>query len=396
MKRGGSIFAATLAALIVVRVAAMLVAPVFEPSEARYAAISANMARTGDWFVPSFTYKGVYQPFAGKPPFAFQASALSCKALGVSEFAVRLPSLVSWLALLAILYWSVRRTSSRDAAMLAVGLCATTVSLYMMSGICMTDALLVCCVSGALLLYATRDTSLYPAVALLLALGTVVKGPVALALFGLPALADSVIARRLPPLPLKRTLLSLFLLVAVVVSYFAAVEANQPGFLRYFIVNENIMRFLVHDYGDKYGAGRETFRGMAVVWTLVATLPWSLVPFFRRRLPSLSFHTLSILCITLFWCLTSRVPFTYLLPVAPLFAAHLATRPEEFGIEPTRLRRLVPFAAALACVVLCGALSYTYAFNRKKMPGASAPMKVSDHYFSYEFYNGPWGEGAPK
>ena len=92
MKRGGSIFAAALAALIVVRVAAMLVAPVFEPSEARYAAISANMARTGDWFVPSFTYKGVYQPFAGKPPFAFQASALSCKALGVSEFAVRLPS----------------------------------------------------------------------------------------------------------------------------------------------------------------------------------------------------------------------------------------------------------------------------------------------------------------
>ena len=173
-------------------------------------------------------------------------------------------------------------------------------------------------------------------------------------------------------------------------------EANQPGFLRYFIVNENIMRFLVHDYGDKYGAGRETFRGMAVVWALVATLPWSLVPFFRRRLPSLSFHTLSILCITLFWCLTSRVPFTYLLPVAPLFAAHLATHPEEFGLDAARLRRLVPFAAALACVVLCGALSYTYAFNRKKMPGASAPMKVSDHYFSYEFYNGPWGEGAPK
>ena len=133
MKRGGSIFAATLAALIVVRVAAMLVAPVFEPSEARYAAISANMARTGDWFVPSFTYKGVYQPFAGKPPFAFQASALACTAFGVSEFAVRLPSLVSWLVLLAILCYSVRKTSSHEASILAVGLCATTVSLYMMT-----------------------------------------------------------------------------------------------------------------------------------------------------------------------------------------------------------------------------------------------------------------------
>ena len=396
MKRSVSIFAAALAALIVVRVGAMFVAPVFEPSEARYAAISANMARTGDWFVPSFTYKGVYQPFAGKPPFAFQASALSCRAFGVSEFAVRLPSLVAWLALLAVLYYSVRKTSSRDAAVLAVGLCATTVPLYMISGVCMTDALLVGCVSGALLLYGARDTALYPAIALLLALGTVVKGPVALALFGLPALADAVVARRLPPLPLKRTLLSLSIFSVVVVSYFAAVEANQPGFLRYFIVNENIMRFLVHDYGDKYGAGRETFRGMAVVWTLVATLPWSLVPIFRRRLPSLSFHTLSILCITLFWCLTSRVPFTYLLPVAPLFAAHLATHPEEFGLDAARLRRLVPPAAAIACAVLCGALACGYAFSRKKMPGAAAPKKVSGSYFSYEFYNGPWGKGAPQ
>ena len=385
-----------LSILVIVRVAAMFVAPPFEPSEARYAAISANMARTGDWFVPSFTYKGVYQPFAGKPPFAFQASALACTALGVSEFAVRLPSLVSWLVLLAILCYSVRKTSSHEASILAVGLCATTVSLYMMSGVCMTDALLVCCVSGALLLYAARDTSLYPAVSLLLAVGTVVKGPVALALFGLPALADAVIARRLPPLPPRRTLLSIAVFSAVVFSYFAAVEMNQPGFLRYFIVNENIMRFLVHDYGDKYGAGRETFRGMAVVWTLVATLPWSLVPLVRRRLPSLSFHMLSILCITLFWCLTSRVPFTYLLPVAPLFAAHLAMHPEEFGLDAARLRKLVPLAAALACVVLCGALSYAYMFNRKKMPGASAPMKISGSYFSYEFYNGPWGKGAPK
>lgn len=115
MKRYVPMFAAALVALIVIRAAAMLVAPVFEPSEARYAAISANMARTGDWFVPSFTYKGVYQPFAGKPPFAFQAAALSCKAFGVGEFAVRLPSLVAWLALLAVLYWSVRRTSSYSA-----------------------------------------------------------------------------------------------------------------------------------------------------------------------------------------------------------------------------------------------------------------------------------------
>ena len=40
--------ACVLAALLSVRLIVMAVSPVFEPSEARYAAISANMARTGD------------------------------------------------------------------------------------------------------------------------------------------------------------------------------------------------------------------------------------------------------------------------------------------------------------------------------------------------------------
>ena len=143
----------------------------------------------------------------------------------------------------------------------------------------------------------------------------------------------------------------------IVVPYFWAVERHQPGFLRYFLVNENLMRFLVSDYGDKYGAGRETFRGMAAVWALVVTLPWSLVFVFRRASdwrrtrPTRSFPLLSVIVITLFWCLTSRVPISYLLP------AVLATP--------------------------------------KKMAGRSVGPKISDHYFSYEFYHGPWGEGAP-
>ena len=396
MRKNIAILVSALAVLILVRAAVSFIVPPFEPSEARYAAIAANMARTGDWFVPRFTYEGVYQPFAGKPPFAFQASALACKMLGVNKFAVRVPALVSWFVLLAILYHAVSKTSSREAAMLAVAICASTVSLFAIAGICMTDAPLICCVSGALLLYATRDTSSYPAISLLLALGTIIKGPVALAQFMLPVLADAAVARRLPPTPLRRTFISVMVFFAVVIPYFAIVEMAQPGFLRYFLLNENLMRFLVHDYGDKYGAGRETFRGMAVLWTLVVTMPWSLVPVFKWRLPSLSFHTLAVLSITLFWCLTSRVPLTYLMPVAPLFAAHLAEHHAEFGIEAAQMRKLVLAAAVVSCVVLCAVFASTYCFSRKKMPGCSAPPKVSDRYFSYEFYHGPWGKGAPR
>jgi len=44
--------------LIAARLTIMAVTPVFEPSEARYAAISANMARRGDWFTPAKGQQG--------------------------------------------------------------------------------------------------------------------------------------------------------------------------------------------------------------------------------------------------------------------------------------------------------------------------------------------------
>ena len=142
-----------LCVLLGARLLIMATTPVFEPSEARYAAISANMARTGNWFVPSFTYEGAYQRFAGKPPLVFQAAAACCRVFGVNEFAVRLISFLSFLLLLVIVYYAVSISASRSAALLATGLCATSVALYATVGFCMIDSLLTCCVAGALLLY---------------------------------------------------------------------------------------------------------------------------------------------------------------------------------------------------------------------------------------------------
>ena len=162
------------------------------------------------------------------------------------------------------------------------------------------------------------------------------------------------------------------------------------------------MRFLVRDYGDKYGAGRETFRGMAAIWALVVTLPWSLFLVFRRpsdwrrTRPFGSFLLLSVIVITLFWCLTSRVPIAYLLPVVPLFAAYLSTEGGKLGISRHAMLRFMPWAAAVAVLVLSAVIAAVWICNPKKMPGRSAEPKVSDHYFSYEFYHEPWGKGAPK
>ena len=81
-----------LVALAIVRLAVMVVAPVFDPSEGRYAAICANMAESGDFLVPRFIHNRVFQSFDGKPPLLFQLGGAFCTVLGRREIAVRLPS----------------------------------------------------------------------------------------------------------------------------------------------------------------------------------------------------------------------------------------------------------------------------------------------------------------
>lgn len=401
-----------LGGILAVRLIIMAGSPLFEPSEARYAAISANMARTGDWFTPRFTYKGVYQTFAGKPPFSFQMAAACTKMLGINEFAVRIPSFASFLILLWIVYSTVRAKAPRQNAALAVGICATSVALYSTAGFCMMDSALTCCVSGALLLYwrASDITGagfrlfVLAGIGMLLGLGMLVKGPVSLALFGLPVLADAFLNRRWGRRLFLDGALVLLIFSMIAVPYFLTVELRQPGFLKYFLLNENILRFLIQEYGDRYGSGRETFRGMAVIWTWVVMLPWSFMLLFcikrplKRELSAAkeTFPLLSAIAICLFWCLTSRVPVAYLLPTVPLLSVALAIKGDKIGVKCATIQKLLPLAALAAVAVLAGTLAAVRMSKPQKLPGTSAQPKGKGNYFSFEFYNHPWGIGSPK
>ena len=394
-----------LGALLLARITMMVVFPVFEPSEARYAAISANMARTGDWLVPHFTYKGVYRPFSGRPPLVFQTSALVCRAFGVSSFAVRVAPFASFLVLLATLFAVVKRLSGAKCALAAAMACSTSVALYATAGFCMTDVPLTCCTTGALLAYALfREKPSFAAplwTGVLLGCGMLVKGPVVLAICGVAVVADAAINRRWKTFFNFRWLIVIPVILVVSAPWFVLMHREDPEFLQYFFINENLLRFLVHDYGDRYGAGRETFKGMALIWAIVVTLPWSLLPIKElggrwRRLTwkkqswiPQDFFLVSSIAITAFWCLTSRVPIAYLLPVVPLFSVYVARR---WGKD---IERFFPLAALVSPTVLILTLLSAAIFS-DKLPGAAAKPKLRGNSYSYEFYHGPWGKGAPQ
>ena len=391
-----------LAAMAVIRLALMATVPVFEPSEARYAAISANMARSGDYVVPHFTHNLEYQSFDGKPPLVFQAGGLFCELFGVNEFAVRLFPFLSAALLLLILYHGVKRFSSAQTARLAVVICASCTAFYAAAGIAMTDMTLACCVSGALILYRCFLDGFawrYAAgVMALMGAGMIVKGPVALVMFGLPAVVDAVVNRRWKGIFNWKWLATAPIFFLIAVPWFVLVEQRNPGAVWYFFYNENFMRFISHDYGDKYGAGREAFRGVSILWAIVATLPWALIPLwdiFRRFRKSSnqtikqsnnsswrSFEFLSLAAIVGFWCLTSRVLIYYLFPVIPLFAAGIALEGDR-----AVLRKMMPWCVGLSCVALVGAL-VGGTFLSDKMQGAKTKFHPLENHYAYEFYHG--------
>ena len=386
----------------------MALVPVFDPSEARYATLAANMARSGDFVVPHFTHQGVYQSFDGKPPLVFQAGGLFVKAFGTEnkyalQFAVRLFPLLSAALLLYLVFLSVRSRADGDTARLAVAITATTSAFFAAAGISMTDMTLTLPVAGALLVYDLIERTQHPwlmraLVAALLAGGMLPKGPVAIALFGVGAFADAILHQRLKRLFDWRWLVVAPIFLVITVPWFVLVEQRNPGSVWYFFYNENFLRFVTHDYGDKYGAGREKFRGIAIIWALIATLPWVLLPLaglkkfiaggtWRRSwalLRGMDFALTAAAAITLFWCLTSRVLLYYLFPVMPLFAVYLALSEER-----ELVKRFMKPVAALTAFVITGALIGGMCFS-DKMQGDKTP-NFQGYYnrYSYEFYHGP-------
>ena len=394
MKNNALLFSLVL--VVLVRLILAVTTPVFDTSEARYAAISANMARTGDFLVPHFTYHNEYQSFDGKPPLLFQLAGISTRVFGVNEFAVRLPGLLFATILLFLLYHVILVLSDKDkiAAKLTVVMTATCTAYIALIGFCMTDGLLVTAVSGAILSHAalvkSQNKNWSLLVFILLALGMLIKGPVALVEFGIPILIDLIVNRRWHILKLYRWTLGITLFTLIATPWFILMTRKNPDFLSYFFIHENLLRFLIKDYGDKYGAGRETFRGMSIIWSWIVLLPWSLFPKAYtcpwKTKEASAILGWGVIGITGFWCLTSRVPMAYLMPIVPLATTWcVLSVTSEARIK---MVKLCPIAAIITTVALLIGILGGMVFSNK-MQGAKAPYKPNR--YSFEFYHGIHG-----
>ena len=257
--------------------------PLLDPTEGRYATVGQHMLLSGDWITPHTYEDGAMIPFLGKPPLSFQATALSYALFGMNEVASRIPTLLATIfsALLTGIFAT--RVFSREVGILSVIILLSSGLVFFLAGFCMTDPLLMLGVTGAVVglgLHLHEGSKRESPWAYLffgsLGIGMLTKGPVALVLAGFPLFLWWCIRYRSGAGTLRLPWLGgVALFCIITIPWYALSEIRNPGFLYYFFVNENLLRFITPEYGDRYGSAHTRFRGFIWIMLLGAFAPWS-------------------------------------------------------------------------------------------------------------------------
>jgi len=269
---------AFLGVVFLIRLLSLGAYPLVDPFESRYAEMARKAVETQNWLIPQIDYG---MPYWGKPPLAVWINALSVSAFGVSEFSVRLSALLLCGGIAWIVYALAATRAEKAQAVAAPALLSGMALFFVMAGTVAVDECLsfgVALAMASFWLAMTTKKSVHGYVFFLgLAIGLLSKGPVTLALTGLPILLWALLRRQWREvwegLPWVKGGL---LMLALSLPWYLIAEHRMPGFLEYFIVGEHWKRFTEPGWqGDRYGGGRAHAKGMIWLYWLLASLPWS-------------------------------------------------------------------------------------------------------------------------
>jgi len=236
--------------------------------EPRYAQVAREMLARHDWITPTLGRT----PWLEKPPLYYWEAMLAYSALGVSDWAARLPSAVDATCMILAVYFFLRRFRS-DAELDGALMTASAAGVIGFARAASMDMPLAATFTiGLLAWYAwqqTENKSSLAAFYVFIALGTLAKGPVALVLAAtvIVAFAFAKGDARL----ILRTLWvpGIVLFCAVAMPWYVAIQLRNPGFFHEFILQHNLARFGTNLYHH-----REPFWYYAPV-TLIALAPWT-------------------------------------------------------------------------------------------------------------------------
>ena len=240
---------------------------VIDYDEGYYSQPSIRMAENSDWVTP---YANDVR-FLEKPPLLYWITAASFKTFGIREVALRLPTSLAIIALACTIMSAARRTMGSQAAVIA-GFCAAfSVGTYLFTMETLHDIWLVLFLTTAMTAFlhwwTDPDRPLVPALVFYVALA---GGMMCKSLIGVAFPIGIVVLfffweRRLPTLRSLHLLPGGLLFLMLVVPWHWLAENRNDGFLEFFFVGEQFLRFM----------GK---RELPVLWSVPLLTFWTLVP----------------------------------------------------------------------------------------------------------------------
>ena len=118
-----------------------------DADETRYADMARGMLLSKDFITPYLDGK----IFWDKPPLFFWLLCLSYKCLGISEFSVRIPSVLSVLTAIVALFFAVKKTATTKVAIVSAMMLATSVEFVIFAKVSILDMVLTSNITLSLL-----------------------------------------------------------------------------------------------------------------------------------------------------------------------------------------------------------------------------------------------------
>lgn len=318
----GRILALILALDAVLLLSVIPCAPLSRIDEGQIAEVSREMVTGRDWLTPKLGQI----PFAAYPPLAYWLIAPSGMAFGFNEFAMRLPTVLAALALLAAVAFLAKRLAGPEAGLAAAVMLATTPACFVQSVVCRADTLTTAFAVWAFERFVAwadggrrnRDLALMYG---LVSLGILAKGPLAIAMLGLGGLSWFLVRREWKLLLGMKFWIGIPAAALIVVPwYYLVYRANGWAFLHENLFLENL---------NAYGAGYQQKRPWFFYFKqLPLLMPWLLVLPLAvkvRRSPGVLVPLVWFGLVLLFFTASSAKRINYLTYFCPPLAIAAAT-----------------------------------------------------------------------
>ena len=378
---------------------------ILDDGDALYASVARQMVERDDWVTPYAN--GVR--FLDKPPMMYWLMGGAYKIFGINEAAARLPSFLAILCIGFLLYLMGKQCAGQPAGFTAAAACFFCVGIFLFTLMVFPDILFVFFLTvslyGFLKWYSDPACPAWASMLFFAALAAAMltKGMLGVVFPAAIVLIFLTLKSGLSRLKRFHSGKGTILFLALALPWHLLAAQRNPGFLWYFFINEQVLRF----FGKRQPIDYQSIP-VPIFWILILVwfFPWStFIPvmgsFFRNiRFRLSDINPLFLLCLIWiavvlgFFSLSSRVEH-YSLPIIPPLAllAGIALFPQKLDDVQLQQRhdrwinRSFSFLAIIGAIIglaFCGMIVFSIIGVKGLQPDGDTQAHTI-HAYSYYF-----------